>query len=173
MQNYKILANCTVTKLKELSKSYGKPEEIKVPYIFEHSDKIELTNVCGYNIRTMKKGTKLLISYTGTEISKRAFKIRTNKAAKELEERNKQRQAEQQAEMEANELLKQEQAEILRNEFLKNTAFLNQITHRIETESNKHWRGWVKMKVCGKLFDGQFNKMVLTPTIIRDVAFSV
>ena len=41
MKNHRILANCTVTKLKELSKSYGKPEEIKVPFIFEYADKID------------------------------------------------------------------------------------------------------------------------------------
>ena len=173
MKNHRILANCTVTKLKELSKSYGKPEEIKVPFIFEYADKIEIMNVCGCNIRTLKKGTKLLISYTGTEISEKAYNLRINKASKELAERNREREAAQQAQQGQIEALKQGQTEILRNEFLKNTDFLNQITHRIETESNKHWRGWVKMKVCAKLFDGQFNKMALTPTIIRDVAFSV
>ena len=173
MKNHRILANCTVTKLKELSKSYGKPEEIKVPFIFEYADKIELMNVCGYNIRTMKKGTKLLKSFTGTEITERAYNLRINKAAKELAERNKERQAIQQAQQAENKRLIQGQTEILRTEFSKDTDFLNQIVNRIETESNKNWRGWVKMKVCAKLFDGQFNKMALTPTIIRDVAFSV
>ena len=38
--------------------------------------------------------------------------------------------------------IKQGQTEILRNEFLKNTDFLNQITHRIETESNNDYRDW-------------------------------
>ena len=49
-------------------------------------------NVCGCNIRTLKKGTKLLISYTGTEISEKAYNLRINKAPKELAERNRERE---------------------------------------------------------------------------------
>ena len=75
----KILANATVTKLREYSKSYGAPEIIEISFIKEFDNEIELFNCFGAHIRTMRKGTKLLKSFLGVEITERTFKSRTKK----------------------------------------------------------------------------------------------
>ena len=75
----KILANATVTKLKEYSKSYGAPENIEVSFIKEFDNEIQLFNYLGSHLRTMRKGTKLLKSFYGVEITERTFKSRTKK----------------------------------------------------------------------------------------------
>ena len=75
----KILANAAVTKLREYSQSYGSPETIEVSFIKEFDNEIQLFNSFGAHIRTMRKGTKLLKSFSGVEISERTFKSRTKK----------------------------------------------------------------------------------------------
>ena len=75
----KILANATVTKLREYSKSYGSEETKKVDFIKEFDKEIKLFNSFGAHLRTMRKGTKLLKSFSGVEISERTFKGRTKK----------------------------------------------------------------------------------------------
>ena len=79
----KVLSNCTLTKLREYSQSYGAAETIDIPYIKEYENEIVLLNQYGEKIRTLKKGTKLLISYTGEEITDRQLVVRSNKAKKE------------------------------------------------------------------------------------------
>lgn len=173
MKTYKILTDCTINKLKELSKSYGKPETVRSPYILDFENEIQLISHTGEHQRTFKKGTKLLISYSGTEISERAYKMRINKAKKEWEIKQ-QEQREIQKEQEKITAQKvQKQKEILKSEFLRNPEFLQQIKDKINTESGKKWRSWIKMKVCAKVFNGQFNEMALSPTTIRDIAQTV
>ena len=75
----KILANATITKLREYSQSYGAPETIEITFIKEFNNEIQLFNSFGAHLRTMRKGTKLLISFAGTEITERTFKGRTKK----------------------------------------------------------------------------------------------
>lgn len=79
----KVLSNCTVTKLREYSQSYGSPKTLNVPYIKEFANEIWLLNDCGEHTRTMRKGTKVLISFKGTEITERQLKTRANKAIAE------------------------------------------------------------------------------------------
>lgn len=88
-----IYSNCAVEKLREYSKCYGKPEVIEVPFIKEDSGSIYLYNNCGRLTRTMRKGTKLLISWKGEEITERAYKGRVKKAlTEEAIEKEAQRQ---------------------------------------------------------------------------------
>ena len=75
----KIFANATVTKLREYSQSYGSKETKKVDFIKEFDNEIQLFNYLGAHIRTMRKGTKLLKSFSGVEITERTFKSRTKK----------------------------------------------------------------------------------------------
>ena len=75
----KILANATITKLRENKKSYGLEETKKVDFIKEFENEIQLFNYLGAHIRTMRKGTKLLKSFSGVEITERTFKSRTKK----------------------------------------------------------------------------------------------
>ena len=85
----KILANATVTKLREYSKSYGAPEIIEISFIKEFDNEIELFNCFGAHIRTMRKGTKLLKSFLGVEITERTFKSRTKKNLQKHREKTK------------------------------------------------------------------------------------
>ena len=61
----KILENATITKLRENKKSYGLEETKKVDFIKEFDNEIQLFNSFGAHIRTMRKGTKLLKSFSG------------------------------------------------------------------------------------------------------------
>ena len=82
----KILSNATVTKLREYSKSYGAPETIEISFIKEFDNEIQLFNYLGAHLRTMRKGTKLLKSFSGVEITERTFKSRTkNNLQKHIE----------------------------------------------------------------------------------------
>jgi hypothetical protein len=76
----KVLSNCSLTKLREYAQSYGTQETIPVPFIKEFQNEIWLLNDCGEHTRTMRKGTKVLIDFTGTEITERQLKTRANKA---------------------------------------------------------------------------------------------
>ena len=75
----KTLANATVTKLREYSRSYGSEETKKVDFIKEFDNEIQLFNYLGAHLRTMRKGTKLLKSFSGVEITERTFNSRTKK----------------------------------------------------------------------------------------------
>jgi hypothetical protein len=75
-----IYANGSVSKLKEYSQSYGNEVvEFEGCYIFEYQNEIKIFDLFGRLLRTMKKGTKVLKSFTGTLISERTFKMRTKK----------------------------------------------------------------------------------------------
>ena len=80
---YNIYKNCEVVKLREYSKSYGSRETIKVSFIKEFNNEIWLLNNEGQHIRTLRKHTKLLISYSGILITERSFKILRGKNKKE------------------------------------------------------------------------------------------
>lgn len=75
----KILSNATITKLREYSQSYSSEETIEVSFIKEFENEIKLFNSFGAHLRTMRKGTKLLKSFSGVEITERTFKSRTKK----------------------------------------------------------------------------------------------
>jgi hypothetical protein len=80
----KVLSNCTVTKLREYSQSF----------IREYEKEICLVNDYGHVIRTMKKGTKVLIHFAGEEITERQFNTRVNKANRLKDiERNKENES--------------------------------------------------------------------------------
>jgi transposase len=62
-----------------------------------------------------------------------------------------------------------DQSEILKSYFAANPHFKERILERIQNNSNKNWRSWVKMKVCGKL-EIDFKFLTLTASEIRDIA---
>ena len=77
-----ILSNAKVAKLNEYRLSYGQPQTIEVPFVKVFVNEIHLINEVGTVIRVMKRGTKVLKSFTGTEISEKAFKTRINESKK-------------------------------------------------------------------------------------------
>lgn len=168
-----IFANCEVVKRKELSKSYGELETIKVPFILEFDKCIYLLNECGEFVREMRLGTKLLYGYTGTPISERALKIRENKNLKIREANRLIRQENERIANESSAKKLSEQEAILKSTFEADKEFLAKIQDRINNHSGKDWRGWIKMKVCAKVFGGKFENMKLPSTSIRDIALSI
>lgn len=171
MENYRILANVKLQKLKEYSRSYGGVETIDVDFIHEYENEIVLFDCFGNHIRTMKKGTKLLVSFTGTPISERAYKIRVTKAKKRFEAAKEARQKEAQKKQAVQKALIFQQSSQLLAEFTKNKGFHSKLKNKIETSSSKNWRPWVKMKVCQKIANENFKDLHLSPAIIRDLIY--
>lgn len=66
-----------------------------------------------------------------------------------------------------------DQEKLLRNYFQNNPKFLSKIKYRIENYSSKKWRNWVKMKVWQKITNESFSLLTLTPSEIRDIAYSI
>ena len=56
-----ILKNATIVKLREYSRAYGKPETITSAYLFETDKHITTVDEIGREVRTFRKGTRLLI----------------------------------------------------------------------------------------------------------------
>ena len=77
-----ILKNATIVKLREYSRAYGKPETITSAYLFETDKHITTVDEIGREVRTFRKGTRLLISFSGDTISGDDF-IREVEEAKE------------------------------------------------------------------------------------------
>ena len=79
----KILANATITKLREYSQSYGSEETLNIPFIKVYEKEIQLFNELGNITRKMRIGTKVLKSFNGHEITERTFNMRTKKNLKQ------------------------------------------------------------------------------------------
>lgn len=164
----KILANATVTKLREYSQSYGAPETINVAYIKELDKEIQLFNFLGIHQRTMKKGTKLLISFAGTEIIERTFKTRTNKAMKAHKERIDIERLEDEAKFKENQKLSSEQliswSELLKNnpeKFVKYSVKINQM-------NNSKMRNYLKMKFAKHCNNENFQNIAVNGGQLRN-----
>ena len=81
----KNLKNVTVNKLREYSQSYGSVVVLEFPLAQTDGKFLYLFDEYGNLYRKMRIGTKLLVSFTGTEITERSFKIAQNKLLKALE----------------------------------------------------------------------------------------
>ena len=79
-------SNIIVTKLKEYSRSYGGKEAVKYAYAVETDKEWLFYSESGVYIRTMRKGTKVLIDVQGDAMSEEAF----NERMKELSDQREQ-----------------------------------------------------------------------------------
>lgn len=140
----RILANCKIVKLREYSKSYGAPETIEVPFLLVFEKEIHLKKETGITYRVMRKGTRLLQSFTGTEISEKAFKLRTNKA-KKLEEIENQKRDEAQRIADENRILNQNQikSEIA---YYFTDEKIEEIKEKLSHKNSKQTKNYLKMK---------------------------
>ena len=89
-------SNIIVTKLKEYSRSYGGKEAVKYAYAVETDKEWLFYSESGVYIRTMRKGTKVLIDVQGDAMSEEAF----NERMKELSDQRDQRRIQVQHEQE-------------------------------------------------------------------------
>lgn len=170
MNAIKIFKNCKIQKLREYAQSYGNIETILIPFIKEFSNEIHLLDDEGKHTRTMRKGTKLLKGFSGVEISERSFKILTGKNKRANDIIKAERKAVQEAENEIFRKQNFEDLENLRKEFATDSKFLEKIKYRIENYSSKHWRNWVRMKVCQRIANENFSAFTLSASQIRDIA---
>lgn len=131
----KILKNCTIVKLREYSQSYGQPETIKVSFIKEFEKEIHLISSTGIHQRTMKKGTKVLISFDGKEIKESTFIASTKKALNLLNENRKLIEQQRQIENDKRQELENLQIVKLCNFLSSNPEKINKIR---ETWTNRN-----------------------------------
>lgn len=80
----KFLKDVIVQKRKEYGRSYGAIEVLFYPVAVEHEGHIMLMND-GLQVRKMKKGTKLLVSFDGKEISEKDFNAKIKKVQKQID----------------------------------------------------------------------------------------
>lgn len=168
----KILKNATVTKLKEYSRSYGPAHTINVDFIIEYENQIILLTKTGAAYRSLKKGTKLLISFTGTEITERAFKMACKNMASAIKMANLRAEEER---------IKQEYRNDVADKQLKQwIEFLKANPDKIEKYKNKvaaspsnssrsgNWRNWLRMKAAKHINSGQFNGLEVSAPELMD-----
>ena len=168
----KVLSNCTVIKLREYSQSYGSPETIHSPYIKELEKEIWLCNECGEPVRIMRKFTKVLISYTGKEITLRQLKIRTNKAI--LLRTNKRL-----AEIELNKIAESKRMAIAEKqasqwaEFLKNNPESKaKYISKCETMSSGKWRNYLRLKAAKHINRESFQHLEISVPQLKEALFA-
>ena len=88
-----IFKNATIVKLREYSRAYGKPETIKAAYIAETDKQITILDESGRNVRTLRKGTRLLISFSGEAINADDFKREVEEAKNKMQAKAKAQRA--------------------------------------------------------------------------------
>lgn len=169
----KVLSNCTVTKLKEYSQSYGGQETISVPFIKEMEGEIILLNECGEHFRTLRKFTKKLISFKGNEITERQFKIRTKKA---IAQREKEREAMRDNEKlirEENNRKAAEQAEKWKVFLSENPNSANKYKEKCNTMPSSKWRNYLRMKAAKHINNENFTTLEISAPELKQILFSI
>lgn len=168
----KVLSNCSLTKLREYRQSYGSQETLNVPYIKEFANEIWLCNECGEHTRTMKKGTKLLISFIGKEITQRQLIVRANKAI--LQRTNKRL-----AYMAANEIAQKERQLIADAQAAKWTDFLAnnpeskaKYIAKCETMSSGKWRNYLRLKAAKHINGESFQHLEISAPQLKAALYA-
>jgi hypothetical protein len=157
-----IYCDCEVIKLKEYRQSYGGKEVIKVPFIREYDSEIALISDTGNVIRTLRKNTKLLISFSGKEISERAFNLRTNKNARLSE-------TARQETIKANDEQLKKVSEIRKNQIALWVDFISlhpekskKYSEKIAQMNNNRKANYLRLKFAKHLNNGNFEGIEIT-----------
>jgi len=83
----RILKNVAVYKLREYRKRYGAPETVNCAYGIDNEKSLTVLDRLGNEVRTFKKGTKLLLGFTCEKtISQNYFKAQIRQAKSEHEQ---------------------------------------------------------------------------------------
>lgn len=169
----KILANVTVKKLKEYSRSYGKPQEVHYPFAKVLPKEIRLYTERGTHLRTLRIGTKLLIDFSGTPISERTFNMRIKKAAdlwkKESESRQKNYSEICKAEYET----AIAQAELWEKFLRDNPEKVLKYAGKIEHMNTRKGEDYLKLKVAKHINDGKFKGLTVSAGDLRSILTSL
>ena len=169
-----ILKNAQITKLKEYSRSYGGIETIEVPYVIEHYNSIDLVNNVGVVVRTMRKGTKVLISFKGTACSETAMKRAVNKAKKDAATERKAREAHEASVQAANRIIADKQLEAWRTMLQENTERLARYKAEIQgrpsnSSRSGNWRNWIRLKAAKHINNGKFEGLLCSAPELAEV----
>jgi len=168
----KVLSNCSVTKLREYSQSYGSPEILNVPYIKEFANEIWLCNECGEHTRTMKKGTKLLISFTGKEITQRQLTGRVNKAILQRTNKRLEDMAANQIAQEARQLIADQQAKLWAKFLADNPESKAKYIAKCESMSSSKWRNYLRMKAAKHINGESFQNIHVSAPQLKYALFN-
>ena len=168
----KVLKNCTLIKLREYSSSDGSRETICIPYIKEYENEIMLFNSLGNCTRTMKKGTKLLISFSGKEIKEEIFLKNTKKAIKlHLEECKKERERAEQKQREINNIAEKQGEKW--NEFLKaNPSSAEKYKTKVNILPSSKWRNYLRMKAAKNINAEKFEGLEISAPKLKAILFN-
>lgn len=168
-----ILANAQVTKLREYSKSYGAPETIEVSFIKVFEKEIQLYNSIGMHIRTMRKETKLLISFTGTSVTEEQFSNEVEANRKAWDEKREAKRIEDEKKFAAAKKICAEQLEAWKNFLIANPEKISKYVSAVKEKSSKKWRPWLRMKAANKVNNGKFEGFMPSPAELKDVLYSL
>ena len=150
-----IFKNAKVVKLREYSRAYGKPETITSAYLFETDKQITTIDEIGREVRTFRKGTRLLISFSGDTISGDDF-------IREVEEAKNTIQAQTEAQRVANELEIKRNREIAAKQLEAFKAIMthervNKYRAKLAELNNSKGRNYLMMKAAKHVNGGSFD----------------
>lgn len=170
--NNTIYANATVTKLKENSMSYGKPETVNYAFVISSEKEINCYSAEGNHLRTFRKGTKLLINYTGTIITRRAYDMRVKKNAILAKKAQLEREAKQAEEM----AIRQE---IAKNQLSAWVKFLSENPEKrakyigkVNSMPSSKWRNLLKMKAAKYINNESFEGLEVSAPELKSALFN-
>ena len=167
----KILANVELTKLREYSRSYGTAETIIVPFVQDYEDDIHLINDVGDCYRIMRKGTKLLISYHGEEITQRSFVIRVNKTIRKRNAEYLERKKLMDAEQKRISIIRDAQLTLWDDLLLKHPMKVAKYKSKVESMPSSKWRNLLKMKAAKHINNGSFVGLEVSPAELKDILY--
>lgn len=162
MEIYKILAKATVTKLKEYSRSRGAAETVNYSFIKDYPNEIWLCSSEGNHIRTLRKGTKLLLNYSGTEISKRAYNTRINKATKLREIKSLKTHSKHLVVVLKNAELSARQMDAWNNFLKQNPEKITKYIQKCNSMPSSKWRNLIRMKFAKHCNNGVFSEVYIS-----------
>jgi hypothetical protein len=157
-----ILANATVTKLREYRQKYGAPEIVPVPYIVVYEKQIQLLTETGHLRRTMKRGTRLLVEFNGQPITQRAFDMRIKKAKAAAEIQRQISIIEQQKRLKELREIAEKQATAWHEYLKQNPQKVDKYKAKIAAMSSAKGRNYVRLKAANKINAGSFNGLAAT-----------
>ena len=158
----KVLTNCTVKKLREYAQSYGAPEIISVPYINELDKEIWLLNECGEHTRTLRKNTKLLISFSGKEITLRQLTGKAKKSTLLRSEKRQQYLSDQKVKQDERNVIADNQAQMWVKFLSDNPQSKAKYIEKVNTLSSSKWRNYLRMKAAKHINNGEFNGLEIS-----------
>lgn len=169
----KILSKCKLIKLREYKKSYGGIETISPAYILDKGREIHILDNFGKHSRTMKVGTKLLISFSGEEITERQLKLRTKKAIKIRDENRAKQTIIDQENQDVINAIAASQAIQWAEFLIKNPESKAKYLAKMGIMPSKKWRNYLRMKAAKHINNENFTSLEISAPRLRQILLLV